>query len=334
MVSKRQEKHLNSQNVNQKTGNLPVFLFLSKVFGKILLCLCYNFIMMKNFDVLIIGGGVAGMTAAIYAKRRGKKTAIIEKFTLGGQVLSLTRIENFPSQAEIDGFSLGQMFAQQIKHLEVDVFSDEIQKVDFSGEDKILFGKNEVYAAKSVIIATGLSSVQLGKNEDDFLGRGVSYCAVCDANFYKNKDVCVASKRGSGIKAALELSELCSSVTVLDSADMSKFSNANKNPKIKIVSNAKIEKVVGEQSIEQIVFDLNGKENKLKTSALFVELGKKPKTDLFKGILELDDKGFIKTDANMQTSVKNVFAVGDVRSAFLKQIVTACSDGAIAGQLA
>lgn len=290
--------------------------------------------MEKKFDVLIIGGGVAGMTAGIYAKRRGRNVAIIEKFTLGGQVLSLNRIENFPSQSEIDGLTLGQMFAKQVKHLGIGVILDDIEKVDFTGKEKILFGKKQTYRAESVIIATGLASVPLGKNEDDFLGHGVSFCAVCDANFYKDKDVCVASKGGSGIKGALELAGVCSKVTVLDSQDMSKFASNFKNPKIEVVSNVEIEKVEGSDTVEGVLVKLNGKEKLFKTSALFVELGKRPKTDIFKRVLDLDDRGFIKTDANMQTSQENVFAVGDVRSGFLKQIVTACGDGAIAGQLA
>lgn len=290
--------------------------------------------MEKKFDVLIIGGGVAGMTAGIYAKRRGRNVAIIEKFTLGGQILSLNRIENFPSQSEIDGLTLGQMFAKQVKHLGIEVILDDIEKIDFTGKEKILFGKKQTYRAESVIIATGLASVPLGKNEDDFLGRGVSFCAVCDANFYKGKDVCVASKGGSGIKGALDLAGVCSKVTVLDSQDMSKFASNFKNPKIEVVSNVEIEKVEGSDTVEGVLVKLNGKEKLFKTSALFVELGKRPKTDIFKRVLDLDDRGFIKTDANMQTSQENVFAVGDVRSGFLKQIVTACGDGAIAGQLA
>ena len=288
---------------------------------------------MKMYDVLIIGGGVAGMSAAIYAKRRGKNVAIIEKFTLGGQVALLNRIENFPSQEEIDGFSLSQMFAKQIKHLEIEVIYDNITKVDFSGENKVLYGKTE-YLCKSVIIATGLSSIELGKNENEYLGRGVSYCAVCDANFYKNQIVCVASKNGSGIKGALDLAGVCSKVVVLDSGDMSKYASVNKNEKIEVVSNVEIEKVEGKDVLNKVVAKVKGKEKVFDTSALFIELGKKPKTDIYKGILDMDERGFIKTDSNMRTSINGVFAVGDVRNGFLKQIVTGCSDGAIAGQLA
>lgn len=288
---------------------------------------------MKMYDVLIIGGGVAGMSAAIYAKRRGKNVAIIERFTLGGQVALLNRIENFPSQEEIDGFSLSQMFAKQIKHLEIEVIYDNITKVDFSGENKILYGKTE-YQCKSAIIATGLSSVELGKNENEYLGRGVSYCAVCDANFYKNQTVCVASKNGSGIKGALDLAGVCSKVVVLDSGDMSKYASVNKNEKIEVVSNVEIEKVEGQDVLNKVVAKVNGKEEAFDTAALFIELGKKPKTDIYKGVLDMDERGFIKTDSNMRTSINGVFAVGDVRNGFLKQIVTGCSDGAIAGQLA
>lgn len=288
----------------------------------------------KSFDVLIIGGGVAGMSAAIYAKRRNKNVAIIEQYALGGQVLSLNRIENFPSQAEIDGFSLAQMFSKQVKHLGIEILNDEIRTVDFSKDTKVLQGKRCQYECKSVIIATGLSSVQLGKNEMEYFGKGVSFCAVCDANFYKLQTVCVASKNGSGIKAALELANVCSKVIVLDSGNLENHAKTNKNSKIEILSNAEIISVDGKENVESVIVKVGEKEKRIKTSALFVELGKRPKTDLYKGILALDKNGFIVTDEHMRTSVDGVFAVGDVRNGVLKQIVTACNDGAVAGQLA
>jgi len=139
------------------------------------------------FDVLIVGGGVAGMSAAIYAKRRGKNVAIVEKFALGGQVSSLERIENFPSQPEIDGPTLSTMFSKQMKHLQVPIIYDDIMDFDFSDEVKVLTGKKQNYQARSVILAMGIRYLELGANENDFLGRGVSFCATCDANFLKEK---------------------------------------------------------------------------------------------------------------------------------------------------
>lgn len=331
--------------------------------------------MKRNFDILIIGGGVAGMSAAIYAKRRGKTIAIIEKFSLGGQVNTIPKIENFPSIASIDGFSLAQNFAKQIENLGVEVIYDDIQKVNYLGRVKRVFGRENEYEAKSVILATGLSYVELGKNENEFLGRGVSYCAVCDAHFFRGKHVCVASKRGSGLKEAFVLAEVCESVTILDSGDMSAYAKANKNPKIQVLSNVNIEKVLGKNVVEgvevsimecceeekkkakktnvnlEMCNDMNvniakpcdktktAKRNEqiekkvIKTDALFVALGKKPDKIVFGGV-KVDAKGFVVTDEKMQTSINGVFAVGDVRSKELKQIVTACSDGAIAGQFA
>ena len=286
---------------------------------------------MREFDVLVLGGGVAGMMSAIYAKRRGKNVAIIEKMMLGGVLWSIEKIENFPSYSEVSGATLAENFIKQIKHLGIKTISDEIIDVDFSAENKILVGKKDSYTAKGVIIASGLSYNKLGSNEDEFLGRGVSYCAVCDANFYKNKDVAVASRKGSGIKGALELAEVCKSVTILDSEDMSIYANHNKNEKIKIISNVKALKVVGEKKLESVTFKVEDKEEKIVTSALFVELGKKPNTSLFKA-LKLDENGYILTDEYMETSIKGVFAVGDIRAGKLKQLVCACSDGAIAGQ--
>lgn len=290
--------------------------------------------MNKTFDIVIIGGGVAGMTAAVYAKRRGKSVCLIEKFSLGGQVNTIPKIENFPSFAQIDGFTLAQNFANQIEHLNIEVVHDDIQKVDYSKAEKAVFGKKNTYLAKSVIIASGLSYVELGLNENEYLGKGASYCAVCDANFFKGEVVCVASKNGSGLKDALVLAEVCSKVTVLDSGDMTKFAQANKNKKIEVVSNCKITKLIGEDVLTAVEFEHNAKtddKQTIKTSALFIALGKKPDSTVFGGA-KVDKSGFIVTNENMRTTIPGVFAVGDVRSKVLKQIVTACADGAIAGQ--
>lgn len=285
---------------------------------------------MKKFDVLIIGGGVAGMTAAIYAKRRGRSVCIIEKFALGGQVLSIEKIENFPSQKLIDGISLCNMFAGQVKALGVEVVFDDILTCELSGKEKVVVGKKEKYLSSSVIIATGLSYVGLGINENDYLGKGVSFCAVCDANFYRNKPVLVASKNGSALADAKLLSGVCSKVTVLDSSDVSVLAKVVENPKIKFVSNVQIKNIFGKDNFDGVEMVCDGEAKKIKAAALFVCLGKKP-INIFDEI-KTDKNGFILTDENMQTSVPGVFAVGDVRAKTLKQIVTACADGAIAGQ--
>ena len=291
----------------------------------------YNKIMKKEvFDILIIGGGVAGITASIYAKRRNKKVAIIEPFLLGGQLAQIEKIENFPTYPLISGFELMQNFQKQVQNFGIKVISDEIVGVKFS-ELKELVGKKQTYYAKSVIIATGLSSNKLGKNEDEFLGRGVSYCVTCDANFYKNQVVAVASRKGSGILGALELSDICEKVYLLDSEDINKYAENCPKKNIEVCSNVHIEKLVGENKLEKIELE---NADFLAVSALFIELGKKPQTEIFKDILELDNQGYILTNDRMETSVKGVFACGDIRSNSLKQLVVACGEGAIAGQYA
>ena len=291
----------------------------------------YNKIMKKEvFDILIIGGGVAGITASIYAKRRNKKVAIIEPFLLGGQLAQIEKIENFPTYPLISGFELMQNFQKQVQNFGIKVISDEIVGVKFS-ELKELVGKKQTYYAKSVIIATGLSSNKLGKNEDEFLGRGVSYCVTCDANFYKNQVVAVASRKGSGILGALELSDICEKVYLLDSEDINKYAENCPKKNIEVCSNVHIEKLVGENKLEKIELE---NADFLAVSALFIELGKKPQIEMFKDILELDSQGYILTNDRMETSVKGVFACGDIRSNSLKQLVVACGEGAIAGQYA
>ena len=284
----------------------------------------------KIYDVLILGGGVAGMTAAVYAKRAGKKVAIIEKFALGGQLSELGKIENFPSQAQIDGMTLAEMFRKQIKALEIEVIFDEIEDADIAGEMKVLNGKLGQYSAKSVIIATGMGYKSANIGEEKFLGKGVSYCAVCDGNFFKGKIVGVLSKKGSGYKDAKYLSSLAKQVIMFDSEDMSILAKNNSVKNIEIVSNAKVKSLVVDDVLKEIVLE---KEN-VKLDGLFVCLGKKPGTSLFEGKLSLDKNGFVIVDEKMQSSVSGVYAVGDTRAGVLKQLVTACADGAIAGTMA
>lgn len=286
------------------------------------------------FDILILGGGVAGVTASVYAKRRNKKVAIVEEMLIGGQLASINEIENFPSYDKVTGFELMQNFQKQVKYNEIPVFSDVIEKVDFSKDIKVVFGKRNKFFAKSVIIATGLTYKKLGKNEDEFLGRGVSYCAICDANFYKNQEVAVVSKKGSGILGALQLADVCKKVYFLDSEDMTIYAKACPKKNIEVISNVEIINILGEGKVDEVEFKVNDNVEKLKLSALFIELGKRPLTDIYKSVLKLDDNGYIVTNEKMETSVKGVFACGDIRAGVLKQLVSACADGAIAGQFA
>ncbi|MGN1201311.1 MAG: NAD(P)/FAD-dependent oxidoreductase [Candidatus Caccovivens sp.] len=284
--------------------------------------------MEQIYDILIIGGGVAGMSAGIYAKRRNKNVAIIEKFSLGGLILTLGSIKNFPSQSDVEGLTLAKMFKEQVKGLEIPILKDDVVKVDFSSEIKVLYGKKDVYRSKSVIIASGIKPIELENAPKNL--NGLSYCAVCDGQFYKDKNVFVASKNGSGVKDALYLSGVAKNVTLLDCEDMSVYANTNKVDNLKVLSNVKILEVLGKEKFEGVVLG-NGT---LCGDALFIGLGKRPSTKIFEGVLDLDSKGYIKTDEHMHTSVQGVYAVGDVRNGSLKQIVTACADGAIAGNFA
>lgn len=283
------------------------------------------------FDVLIIGGGVGGMSTAVYAKRRGERVAIIEKLALGGQALMLERIENFPSEAEIDGVELVEKFKKQLKHLGVEIIFDEVKKIEKHDENFVLIGKKSNYETKKVVLATGLSNKTLGVGEEKFLGTGVSYCAICDANFFKGKKVCVASKNGSGYGEAKILSKVCSKVILIDSEDVSKLEKANQIKNIDFVSNTSIVGVFGDGVLKAVEIEKNGESVTLDTSALFIAIGKEPNSSLLKDISKLDQNGFVVTDENMTTSTSGVFAVGDVRNGVLKQIVTACADGSIAG---
>lgn len=283
----------------------------------------------KIYDVLIIGGGVAGMTASIYATRRNKKVAIIEPYFLGGQLASIEKIENFPSYPLISGYELMENFQKQINSLKIEVISDEIKEIK-DGEVKELVGKTS-YFSKSVIIATGLSNNKLHKNEDTFQGKGVSYCVTCDANFFKNQVVGVASKGGSGILGALELADICKEVYLFDENNLEKYASVCPKKNIKVLSNVEIEKLDGKDNLECVMLS-SGK--KIPLSALFIELGKRPNVEMCKTLVELDKDGYIKTNDKMETSSRGIFACGDIRSNSLKQLVVACGEGAIAGQFA
>lgn len=294
---------------------------------------------MKEYDVLIIGAGPAGLTAGIYAARAGAKVGIVEKSAPGGKANLANDLENYMGTDGISGSDLMIKSFSQAEKYGAEFIFDEVTGV-FPDESKaVLKGGDVKY--KSLILAVGTYDRKTGvENEKDFIGRGVSYCAVCDGNFFKGKTVVVAGGGNTAFKDALCLATIANKVYIVHRregfrAEKILVERAKNNEKIEFVLNGVIGAFHGNEKLESVdVKFKDGSVKTLETDGVFVALGAEPETGFIPSEIQKDDKGYIVTDDKMQTSVKGIFAAGDVREKNLRQIVTASSDGAIAGQFA
>lgn len=295
------------------------------------------------YDIIIVGGGPAGLTAAIYALRARKKVLLIEKMALGGQVAETSVIENYPGFMSITGPELAsKMFEQADKHgLEV-VYGDIIE-YSIEGKVKTIKTHTDTYECRAIILAMGAVARQLDiASEQEYRGKGISYCATCDGNFYKNKVVAVVGGGNTSIGDALYLSNIAKKVYLIHRRDtfraepirMQKIHElANQKPaKIEIITNAGVKDIEGKGKVESVIVEnlIDKTTKEIKVDGVFVAIGRQPDTSAFQGILNLDESGYIITDEEMRTNVEGVYAAGDIRQKDLKQIVNACGDGAIA----
>lgn len=282
----------------------------------------------NNFDVAIIGGGAGGLSAGIYVKRANKKVCVIEKGALGGMLSQIDKIENYPALGSIDGFELAQKLYEHCESFGVDFIYDSVEKFDLKSDIKVLtLSSGEEVKAKAVIIAMGSSPRPLGvKNEKELTGSGISYCATCDGAFFKDKTVMVAGAGKSAMDDVAYLSPIAKKIYVVNDKRLPKFTQSNVEP----IENADIVELKG-SPLQSAVLKMGDNKKEIEVSGIFVSKGYSPATEDFKNILELDSTNHIVTDSKMQTSIKNVYAVGDIRANSLKQVVTACADGAIAG---
>ena len=300
--------------------------------------------MSKVYDVIVIGGGPAGLSAALYAGRARLNTLVIEKKKEGGQIALTSEVENYPGCLEGEsGPSLIERMHKQVLHFGAEVVYDEIESVYLEGSIKQLKGKKDVYKAKSIIVATGASSRPIGcKGEKEYTGKGVSYCATCDGSFFEDFDIYVVGGGDTAVEEALYLTKFGRSVTIIHRRDELRAAKsiqdkAFKNEKIKFMWNTVVKELDGDGILSSMVVE-NVKTGELTTIeadeedmtfGLFGFIGYLPKTELFKDILTLEN-GYIVTDENMKTNIDGVFAAGDVRVKSLRQVVTAAADGAIA----
>ena len=292
------------------------------------------------FDCVIIGGGTAGMTAAIYLLRAGKSAMILESTALGGQITASARIENFPGLLGVSGIEYADKLAEQVFHFGGQIEPVEVKEVRKEGDHFMIeTTDDERYEAKSVIIATGAAHRHLGLPREEELP-GVSYCAVCDGAIFKDKEVVLVGGGNSAVEDAVYLSNICKKVTVINNLPtftcqegVLKEFEAQKADKQNIVvnQNSCVLEIIGENQVEAVKFlNDDGKEVTLNVDGVFIAIGRTPDTKVVRNSIHLDEHGYIATDENLETNQPGVFACGDVRVKELRQIITACADGAIA----
>ncbi|SHE45637.1 thioredoxin-disulfide reductase [Clostridium fallax] len=293
----------------------------------------------KKIDLMIIGGGPAGLTSAIYSARAKMNMLLIEDAILGGQVRTSYSIENYPGFKNVEGGKLADLMEEQAKEqgATIDEF-DFIEKVSLSDEEKTIETSSYIYKPKAVIIATGATPKKIPiENEEKFLGKGIHYCAVCDGAIYTDKVVAVVGGGNAALEEALFLSKFAKKVIMIRRHDyfngeVSTLQQVEKNPKIEIMYNWDLVNGYGGEFLEYLkVKNVKTQEEKdIKVDGLFGYIGTKPKTDLFKDYINLNSRGYIITDENMRTNIKGVYGAGDVREKEFRQITTAVADGTIA----
>lgn len=285
--------------------------------------------MKKHYEAIIIGSGIAGMTTAIYLKRGGINPLIIEESAPGGQLNRITAIENYPGYLKINGPELTEEIYKQVSALDIEYLFDKVIKVDLNKEEKEITTINNKLTCKYLVIATGRLSKKLFKNDDDYAGKGISYCALCDGPLYKKKNVAVVGGGNSALEESLYLSEICNKVTLIhrnDSfrGDKTLVDQVLSKKNIDCVYNSNItEYNIENGKLTSVLLD-NG--NKIEVSGLFISIGSVPSTDIFDVTKE---KGFIIVDDECMTNINNVYACGDVIKKNVYQLTTAASEGTI-----
>lgn len=291
----------------------------------------------KIYDVLIIGGGGAGLTAALYTSRAKLSTLLFEKLTPGGQIALTDIVENYPGFPEgITGPEISQRMEDQAKRYGTEVVYEEAQAIEKKNRHfEIATADGKKFESRSVILASGASFRTLGvPRERELTGRGVSYCATCDGAFFKEKELIVVGGGDSALQEGLFLTRFATLVTVIHRRDKLRASpilqeRALQHPKIKFIWNTLVSEILGEKKVEKVKLKdvLSNQVRDFKTDGVFIFIGHDPNTGFLKGFVELDEKGYVKTDASLRTSVPGVFACGEIRVGAVKQLVACCGEG-------
>lgn len=297
----------------------------------------------KIYDVVIIGGGPGGYSAALYCARADLSAAVLEKLSPGGQMGTTDMVENYPGFAEgINGFELGMQMQQGAERFGVVTELTEVTSVDLAAEPKVIETTDGTVLGRTVILATGASPRELGlPNEQELRGRGVSYCATCDGMFYKNKTVVIVGGGNTAVADALFLAKICTKVYLVHRRDELRASKTYMNSlkdteNIEFVWDSVVTEILQDGSVKGVKVK-NKKteaEQEIACDGVFVAVGNLPNTSLFKDQIELDESGYVLADETTQTNIPGVFAIGDMRKKPLRQIVTAVADGAVASKYA
>jgi thioredoxin reductase (NADPH) len=293
----------------------------------------------KNYQIVILGGGPAGLAAGLYASRNKINTLLIEKAMMGGLAVYSELIENYPGFPDgIDGVELGKLMLKQAEKFGLKTVYAEVTGLDLKRPVKIVKTSEGDFTAKAVIIALGSERIKLdAPGEKEFVGRGVSYCATCDAAFFRDTEVAVAGGGNSAISEAVHLAKFASKVTLIHRRDKWRATpvfvdKAKAETKINYIMNTNIDEIEGEENVKQLRLTnaVTGEKSVLPVSGVFIAIGQKPNTDLVKDVVKLDSVGYIITNEKMETGLPGVFAAGDIRSNSIRQTITAAGDGATA----
>lgn len=288
------------------------------------------------YDIIIIGAGPAGLTAAIYARRASKKVLVLEAKTYGGQIINTLDIENYPVAAHISGFDFATKLYNQAKDLGTEIVFEKVIEIKNNGLEKEVLTSKNTYQAKAIIIATGSDNRKLGlDNEDELIGKGISYCATCDGAFYKNKDVAVVGGGNTALEDALYLTDIVNKVYLIHRRDefRGEESTVNKlkeKENVEFIYNSNVTKLNANEKLESIeVTNKDGSKKTIAVSGLFVAIGRIPENENFKALINVDDFGYVIAKEDCKTNIDGIFVAGDNRTKEVRQLVTATSDGAI-----
>lgn len=288
------------------------------------------------YDIIIVGAGPAGMTAALYAKQAGKNILVLEKEAYGGQILKAHKVKNYPGFSEISGFEFATKLYNQLTNLNIEIKFEEVLKINSKDDSKEIITKKGNYLCKSVIIASGAKSRKLNlNNEDSLTGKGISYCTTCDGMFFKDKTVAVYGGGNSAIDGAIYLSNICKKIYLVYRRDNFRVENENidnlkKKKNIEIIFNTTITDLIGENRLESITLKNKDSENNLDVDGLFIEIGYIPVSEICNNLVETDSDGYIISNEECKTNIEGIFVCGDIRVKNIRQLTTACSDGTIA----
>jgi len=289
-------------------------------------------------DIIIVGGGCAGMTAAIYSARAGKSVMLFEAENFGGQIAYSPKIENFPSVKQISGSEFSDNLFEQMSFLGVDVKFERVLKIEDCGTLKKVVGEDGEYESRAVIIASGMKRRKLGlAREDELLGKGVSYCAVCDGVFYKNKTVAVVGGGNTAFSDAMHLSQYCAKVLLIHRRDEFRgeahiLEALKKRGNVEFVLSHTVEELIGDDELYAVALKnlKTGQRTERELQGLFVSVGFIPQNAIFENVIGLDEGGFADSGETCTTKTAGIFVAGDCRTKKVRQLTTAASDGAVA----